>query len=217
MKTIDKATIKTIVREIKLSAHNYDDVRNIVNPRIKLCDLIPAEYAEVMLKVTRLMYKPTDKGRKGKHDEAIDHVYNMIDCNGAEFIPFREFFAHKHDKTDLYDPSVKTSFEKKTGTGDWLYCEEDDFDTCIKKYRRKKTLIRWDYVREDKGINIHIETSYKKFFDFLIAYNPEKGLSTWFVKSSRTHGEGLNEEYIWKMQEIYTSKKKIAYLHSWKG
>lgn len=217
MKTIDKNTMKTIVKEIKLTAHNHEDVRSIVNSRINLCDLIPAELADVTLKIVKLMYKPTDKGRNGKHEEAIDHVYNLIDCNGAEAVPFREFFAHKHGKTDLFDRSVKKSFEKKTGTGDWLYCEEDDFDACIAMYRRKKTLIRWDYVREDKGIDIHIETSYKKFFEYLIAYNPEKGLSTWFVKSSRTHGDGLNEEYIWKMQEIYTSKKKIAYLNSWKG
>lgn len=217
MKTIDKNTMKTIVKEIKLTAHNHEDVRSIVNSRINLCDLIPAELADVTLKIVKLMYKPTDKGRNGKHEEAIDHVYNLIDCNGAEAVPFREFFAHKHGKADLIDRSVGKSYEKKTGTGDWLYCEEDDFDTCIRMYRRKRTLIRWDYVRADKGIDIHIETTYKNLFEYLIAYNPEKGLSTWFVKSSRTHSDGLNEEFIWKMQEISTSKKKIAYLNGWKG
>lgn len=215
MKTIDKATIKNIVRDIKAGARNYQDVREIVNAEINLCDLIPAELAEITLHIARLMYNPADKGWKGKHEEAIDRVYNLIDCNGASAVAFREFFAHKHGQTDIYDRSIRSGFEKKTGTGDWLYCEEDDFEACIAMYRRKRTMIKWDYVREDKGIDIHIEASYRDFFDYLASYN-DKGLNTWFVKSSRTHkGDGLNKEYIWKMQEIYTSKKKIAYLMAW--
>lgn len=217
MKTIDKLTLQSVIDEVKATARNHEDVRRIVSAKIALTDLIPAKYANTVLKLTKLMYDPADKGRNGKHLEAADRIEIMVYCEGAEEIPFREFFAHKHDTTDLYDHDVRTGYEKKTGTGDWLYFEEDDFDACIRMYARKRTKIRWDYVREDKGINIHIETSYRKFFKYLEAYNPDKGLATWFVKSSRTHGAGMSLQYIWKMQEIMTSKKKIAYLNGWKG
>ena len=207
MKTIEKATISEIVKEIKTSARNYADVRNIINARINPCDVIPAQYAEIMLKVVKLSYNPADYGRKGKYAEAVDRI-ELLTMNGAEAIPFREFFAHRQGKTDIYDAVERTCYEKKTGTGDWLYCESGDFDECIELYRRKRTKIRWDYERADKGINIHIECSYRELFDYLTAYNPDKGLATWFIKSSRS-------EAVWKMQEIATSKKKIAYLNGW--
>lgn len=207
MKTIEKATISAIVKEIKTSARNSADVREIVNAHINLCDKIPAKYADAMLKIVKLTYSPADYGRKGKYAEAVDRI-DLLTLNGADAIPFREFFAHKQGKTDIYDSVERTSYEKKTGTGDWLYCESGNFEECIEMYRRKRTKIRWDYERADKGINIHIECSYREFFDYLTAYNPDKGLATWFVKSSRSGA-------IWKMQEISTSKKKIAYLNSW--
>lgn len=214
MKTIDRETLATIFEEVKNQPHKYENVRNIVNSRIDLCDMIPARYAEKVVKLVKLMYNPADKGRNGKTAETADRIDLMI-MNGAEEIPFREFFAHKMNKTDIYDNLERTCYEKKTGTGDWLYCEDSDFDSCIAMYRRKRTKIRWDYVRADKGIDIHIECSYREFFDYLTAYNPDKGLATWFVKSSRTHSDGLNTTYIWKMQEIMTSKKKVAYLNGW--
>lgn len=214
MKIIDKETLGAIFEEIKNQPHKYENVRAIVNSRIDLCDLIPACYATKVVKLVKLMYNPADKGRGGKTAETADRI-DLLIMNGADAIPFREFFAHKMGKTDIYDSLERICYEKKTGTGDWLYCEDNDFDACIAKYCRKRTKIRWDYVRADKGIDIHIECSYREFFDYLTAYNPDKGLATWFVRSSRTHSDGLNTTYIWKMQEIMTSKKKVAYLNSW--
>ena len=214
MKTIDKKLMQEIINEVTNAPHKYTSARAILNDRLNLCDLVPAKYADAMLRIVRKMYNPADKGANGKFAETCDRI-DLFKLNGAEFIPVREFFAHKHGQTDIYDQLERLGYEKKTGTGDWLYCEEDDFDACIAMYRRKRTLIRWDYERADKGINIHIECSYREFFDYLAAYNPEKGLATWFVKSSRTRGEGLNTQHIWKMQEIMTSKKKVAYLNAW--
>lgn len=214
MKTIDKETMQTIITEVKTTARNYADVRSIVNKYVNLCDTVPAKFAPAMLKVVKLMYNPADKGKRGKFAETSGRI-DLLILNGETAIPAREFFAHKMGKTDIYDKLNREGYEKKTGTGDWLYCEDDDFDACIASYRRKRTLIRWDYERADKGIHIHIECSYREFFDYLTAYNPDKGLATWFVKSSRTHTDGLNTAYIWKMQEIMTSKKKIAYLNAW--
>ena len=212
MKTIDRPTMQGIVDEIKATAHNFEDVRLIVNSKIDLCDLIPREFCPVTLKIVRLMYNPDDKGKDGKHKESRMHVYNLINHEGAEAVPFREFFAHKHGKTDLLDEDGKPC-EIKSGTGNWLYCEEQDFDSCIRMYRRKRTLIVWDYVRPDKGIDLHIKCTYAKLFDYLATYAPDKGLSTWFTRGGVVRN-GLNVEYVWKMQEIMTSGKKIKFLHN---
>lgn len=217
-KVITKEVLKAIVTDIKHCDADLDymKVRSIVNPRINLNDFIPAEYATLTLNIVRRMYNPKDFGWKGKHEESKDRVYNMIDCNNAELIVFREFFAHEHKDTDIYDKSIHTGFEKKTSVGNWLYYPSDDFDECIKMYSRKRTMIRWDYTREEFGIDIHIETTYKKLFEYLIAYNPKKGLSTWFKLSSRSKN-GIGNKYVWDMQDIRNSQKKIDYLMNWKG
>lgn len=170
-------------------------------------------------------------------------------ANNDGFVAVREFLKHDDGKTDYYDSVSRKAYEQKTGTGDWLRSEKaSSFSEIIKEYRRKKTLICWDYdfipVSEDMNgkksvnkymtnewkqikqertnktkkdgtpiinkqyeIHIHICTTYAKLFDYMETYG--KGLETFFKESVRSGVAGV---YVWEMQTIKNSKKKIDFL-----
>ena len=102
----------------------------------------------------------------------------------------------------------------------------------IEEYKRKTRLLRWDYdfippeetmkrgktvaynekVKGEKPqkqypIHIHCELSYRKFFEYLATY--PGGINTFFKENARSGKAGT---YIYDLQTIKNSKKKIAFL-----
>lgn len=64
-------------------------------------------------------------------------------------------------------------------------------------------------VNKQYEIHIHIETTYKKLFDYMASY--PAGLKTFFKESVRS---GLAGVYVWELQTIKNSKKKIDFLQN---
>lgn len=169
--------------------------------------LIFADAWDTMYKVRKALYNPNDYGMNGKLAEVSDRL-ELYRMNGQTKTTWSEFSAHSNGKHDITDKVEGYHIEKKTSVGDWLHSKTaSDFDRMIAEYSRKNELIRWDYTKPEKGIDIHFEYSWKEFFEILSGYN-DKGLRTWFKNTLICSGCG----YCLQMQEIQTSKKKIAYL-----
>ena len=206
--------IRYIVDGIKMyGLKDYEEVREFVNKVVEPWDEIPSEYWKVMLKVRHLMYNPADTAIKGKETEVVERLQLWRDM-GKKYARWAEFSAHDRRRKDIVDTDNGVSWDVKTtmSGGDFLYSRSSsDFNQVVKAYRRRKELIHFI----SKEYSIDIFTTWGEFFDFLIAYNPEKGLSTWFKTSPAYNGETC--ENVFKMQVIRTSKKKVAYLQSWEG
>jgi len=203
-----------------------------------LSDNVPAELVPDFIKVASVFYNRESLGYNGIMEEIKDRteLYSMI----AGHVEIREFLKHGEGKSDFYDRENKISYEKKTGCGDWLRSERSaTFEEVIAEYKRKKTLLRWDYeykankegmngaktvkkgeeeAKRKEGkkpakeydISIHIETTYKAFFDYLATY--PKGIGTFFKESTRSGVAGV---YVWELQTIKNSKKKIEFLQNY--
>ena len=212
-KIVTKADLRTIREKLMTStAQTPNIVRSIFFSVIRKYDRVPADLVPVVLKFVALMYDRDGVGYHGVISEIVDRVslYSAIDG----FVYAGEFLVHKMGVSDIYDKENRTSYEKKTGCGDWLRSETPSFSETIAIYRRKRTLIRWDYTftieskkNGQERFSIHIETSYRKLFDFLADYNGS--IETWFKENSRS---GLSGVYVWEMQTIKTSRKKAMYL-----
>ena len=162
---------------------------------------------DVMFRVRKALYNPADYGMIGKLAEVADRL-ELYRMNGQTKTTWSEFSAHSNGKHDITDKVEGYHIEKKTSVGDWLHSKTaSDFDRMIAEYSRKNERIRWDYSKPEKGIDIHFEYTWAEFFDILSGYN-DKGLRTWFKNTLVCSGCG----YCLQMQEIQTSKKKIAYL-----
>lgn len=162
---------------------------------------------DVMLRVRKALYNPADLGKDGKFAEVRDRI-ELFKDNGQTKTTWSEFSAHVTHKHDMADKVEGYYIEKKTAVGDWLHSKTaNTFDRMIAEYSRKNEHIRWDYTKPEKGIDIHFEYTWAEFFDILSGYN-DKGLRTWFKNTLVCSYNG----YCMQMQEIQTSKKKIAYL-----
>ena len=91
-------------------------------------------------------------------------------------------------------------------------------DGVRKEYERKENdRIRWDYEKtiikpaskrkpeRVISLSIHIEMTWKEFFEMLEGFNGDIG--TWFKPVKETENG-----YLFQLQEIQTSEKKIAYI-----
>ena len=79
-------------------------------------------------------------------------------------------------------------------------------DKAIKQERSNPKKVGTQYP-----IHIHIETTYKRFFDYLSLY--PSGIETFFKLSSRMKKDDDGTAYyVWQLQTIKNSKKKIAFL-----
>lgn len=211
MATITKELIQSIIDTINASPKkDYLAIRSIVNPKLNVNDDIPIEYIGVMFKIRHAMYNPADTAIKGKETEVRDRLTLFRDC-GKKTVKWLEFSAHDKRRKDIIDHENGISWDVKTTVsgGDFLYSKtSDNFDHVVNCYRRRKEYI--NYKNDEYGIDIFCP--WDVFFDYLIAYNPEKGLSTWF----RTNGKKVGEtcETVFQMQVVRTSKKKVAYLQA---
>ena len=239
----------------RLEAH-HARLETIIN-RFRVCffshfllgDSVPNTdgLVERFQQYAEMFYDPSALGYNGIIYEIKKRTSLYAENDG--FVSVREFLKHEDGKTDYYDGINRKAYEQKTGTGDWLRSEKScTFSDIIKEYRRKRTLICWDYdfipesedmngkkcvnkywsnekkqsaqertnktrkdgtpiINKQYEIHIHICTSYAKLFDYMETYG--KGLETFFKESVRSGVAGV---YVWEMQTIKNSKKKIDFL-----
>lgn len=221
---------------------NRNDFRKLFFSSFRLSHAVPASLVPFFLKVSAKFYDKSDFGYNGIMEEIKDRAEIMVKNNG--YVLVRDFLKHGEEETDFYDSSIRTAYEKKTGCGDWLTSTESTtFEEIIKEYSRRRRLIRWDYdyipktgkmtgkksvdktlseeeqkVKQERTkkkaqnefpVHIHIETSYKRLFEYMATY--PAGLKTFFKESIRS---GVAGTYIWELQTIKNSKRKIAFLEN---
>lgn len=209
-------------------AKNPYDVRKGIFAEVTEETIVPEEYISIFRKITRHCYSTvshmkTDDGKiiryhnggydgiQAEIDDRISMKYDNGDC-----IIVKDFFKAPADVADLYDSITGKTYEKKTGAGTWLY-GTGSFDDIVKKYRRKRKLLKWDFDhvpvpgrKQDYPCNIHILTSYRLFFDFLATY--PAGVKSFFKYKKGRSAEAGKELY--DLQTVYSSKTKIAFLES---
>jgi hypothetical protein len=240
--------VRTAVQAVKTHDEKIKAFRSVFFHHFHLSDSVPVSLVPTFVNFAKKFYDTASTGYNGIIEEITDRVYLYSDIDGSVLV--REFLKHGDGKSDFYDKENRVSYEKKTGCGDWLRSERyDTFDDVIEEYRRKKTLIRWDYdfvpasddmtgkksvnnkytdeqkailqertktkkngekvVNKQYEVHLHIETSYKNFFDYLSTY--PAGIKTFFKESTRSGVAGV---FVWEMQTIKNSKKKIAFLQA---
>lgn len=235
------ATIRNCSYAEKLKAY-----RACFFEHFRLSDMVPASLVPAFIRFAERFYDRSSTGYNGIMEEIKERVLLYADIDG--FVYVREFLKHGAKQTDIYDKENRVSYEKKTGTGDWLRSERcNTLEETVMEYRRKKTRLLWDYdftpisedmagkksvnnnmteeekrlaqertktkkdgskvVNKQYAVHIHINTTYKKFFDYLETY--PSGLKTFFKESSRSGVAGV---YVWELQTIKNSRKKIEFL-----
>ena len=244
--------VQSIINALKKDGASSDELlkafRSCFFHHFRLSDSVPAKLVPVFVRFAEKFYDSSALGYNGIIEEIKDRteMYALIDGK----VLVREFLKHGDGKSDFYDKENRTSYEKKTGCGDWLRSEKSfTFEEVIEEYKRKRTLIRWDYeytarvdgmtgkksvnnnltdeekqkaqerikkhkdgtpiVNKEYSICIHIETTYKKLFEYMETY--PAGLKTFFKESKRS---GIAGVFVWEMQTIKNSKKKIDFLQN---
>ena len=208
MKRIDKVLAMEIATTILTAEKkDYMSVRHVLKDYdVTPTTQIAAEAFPIMAKLAKWTYSPADKGRNGKHVEAVKRIRLKFDC-GASFTYWHEFFAHKATEKDIIDSDNKINYESKTSVGDFNRCQYGTLEQMRKAYERKTNdLLDWDYP----SAKLHVICTWKEFFQYLEGYN-DKGLATWYKSNVKLTNHG----YIFSLQEIKTSKKKLAYLQAW--
>jgi len=215
---ITKSIYSLLISELStMENKTTENARKLIFSAISKNDIIPDELIIPVKKlVLTVMYDRTGKGYKGivneieKRIETIRYTEKVLNWGG---IPFSEFLLRRLGSTDTVDFDNHSGFEEKSGCGNWLYSYNGSFDETVKMYRRKKTIIRWDYQFDvdtkkngKEHFNIYIETTYKLFFDFLSDYSG--GFKTWWKENARS-GNGC---FVWELQNIPSSRKKAVYL-----
>ena len=222
MAIITKDTVKKLVVSVKTAQYEKGspEMKNLIFSIINRNDYVPVSLVPYVEKVfIGFYYDKSGFGYNGVKNEIHKRIETIMYTEKAQEkgICVADFLLHKQGKTDTYDSDNKVCYEEKSGCGNWLYSENPVFDEVVKEYRRKRTLIRWDYTfivetkKEGKQVyHIFIETTFARLFDFLSDF--EKGFATWFKENSKS---GLTGLYCWEMQTIKTSKKKADYLATW--
>ena len=140
--------VQPVITEAKKSGLSTDEkiklYRSVFFHNFRLSDTVPSSLVNAFFRFAEKFYDKSSFGYDGIMEEIKDRVYLYSSIDG--FVAVREFLKHGDGKTDIYDKKERICYEKKTGTGDWLRSERfDSFDDVIMEYRRKRTLIRWDY------------------------------------------------------------------------
>lgn len=159
----------------------------------------------LMFTIRAGLYKTDDTGAHGSKSEVNERLKDF-QSQGKDCIPWSEFSKHSANRKDRRNNGY--NIEEKTGVAgaDMLRCEVNDFDKAIRNYKRRKELIH--FHNEKYGFDIL--TTWSRFFELLEQYN-DKGLQTWFNVNGVKRNPSA-KYYIFQMQVIRTSKKKIAYL-----
>jgi len=181
--------------------------RYMVSKVLQFDTILHVSLWKLAIQVRIAIVNPRDTGAKGKIAEVVERLQTMK-RNGTTETTWSEFFAHSQNVADIIDEATGTTIESKTGVAgaDFLRSESSDFCKAVEEYRHLEELLHF----HNKEYEFDILCTWSEFFDYLSAYN-NKGLNTWFdtVPSKRS-----GKLYIYKMQVIKTSKKKIKYLQS---
>lgn len=218
---LTKTEIKNLVKAVKTAneekhvAKGSQEMKDLIFQYVKKNDSVPAEYAEIMIKIfCGYYYSKAGTGWHGVANEIVKRIHEIMYTEKAQEkgIAIIDFMLHKQGTTDTYDSDNRICYEEKSGCGNWLYAKDaTTLEGVRAEYEKKtRTLIRWDYkftVKTKKeGLqeyHIYIVTSFKRFFAFLSEF--DKGFDTWWKLNSKGG-------YCWEMQTIKTSKKKADYL-----
>lgn len=181
--------------------------RYMVSKVLQFDTILHVSLWKIALQIRLAIVNPKDTGAKGKLAEVIERLQTMK-RNGTTETTWSEFFAHGQHVADIIDEATGASIECKTGVAgaDFLRSTSSDFSKAVEEYRKSDELLHF----HNKEYSFDILCTWGEFFDYLASYN-DKGLSTWFdtIPSKRS-----GKLYIYKMQVIKTSKKKIKYLQS---
>ena len=229
--------VKAFISDTK-TVKNREDFRTVFFNHFKSGYIVPVEMFPFFLKCAKKFYNPDSTGYNGIISEITERI-RIAEKNGKTLFisDFLKHIGTKTDLYDsairkAYE--LKTGCGDWLVSRDAITLEQ-----VITEYTRKTRLIKWDYVfvPEDKHmtgrksvsegnetgaqksnpkkigyqypINIHIETTYRKLFEYMRLY--PAGIGTFFKESVRTDYNG-NTTHIWQMQTIKNSKKKIAFL-----
>jgi len=186
--------------------HDFMTVRAIVRDYgVEPTTQIATDAFAIMAKIAGWTYNPADKGRNGKHREVVKRLKLKV-AAGATFTYWAEFFAHKTDEKDMIGLDG-LNYESKTSVGDFNRCQFSSLEQMRACYERKvNDRLDWDYP----AAKLHVVCTWAEFFSYLESYN-DKGLTTWYKSNVKLSNHG----YIFSLQEIKTSKKKLAYLQAW--
>jgi len=209
--TLEK--LRDIIGQVNNSKNrDFKALRIIVNSQIAPDDEIPVEAWGTMLKLRHLLYNPADSAIYGKETEVRDRL-RLLRSEGKQFVKWREFSAHDRRRADIISHETGRHWDVKTTVsgGNFLYSKTtSDFEKVVQAYSRRTEWI--NYKNEEYGIDIFC--SWKDFFDYLRGYN-DKGLSTWFFTKPSVSLYGEITEYVFKMQVVRTSQKKLNYLRNY--
>lgn len=96
--------------------------------------------------------------------------------------------------------------EDKSGAGNWLYTYKTTLAEALEEYRQRKEWIRWQIPEYD----INFICPWPVFLDILAEYNPKKGVFTFF--NSHVYQDAKSGKNVFHLQEVTTSKRKLAWL-----
>lgn len=224
---ITKSIMQEIITDAKTATTHYE-VRKAIFNHCKRSDIVPETLINPFRKITRHCYSSVshetlvDGTVRRYHNAGYDGIMTEIDdrlalkLDNNDEIIVADFFKAPGNKVDIYDSFRKQGYERKTGTGTWLY-GTGSFEDIVKAYRRKRRLLVWDYVHEpkkgrknDNPIDIHICTTFRLFFDYLSTY--PTGINTFFkYKVGRSATAGIE---MYDIQTIHNSRKKIEFLEN---
>ena len=183
------------VRSVAVSHHaHYGTLlvkfRNTFFRHFLLSDSVPEKLVPVFVKFAENFYDKSSFGYHGIIEEIKDRT-ELYALNDG-FVPVREFLKHGEGKTDCYDSVERIAYEKKTGCGDWLRSETaTTFDEIIKEYRRKRTLIRWDYDFVPTSEDMNGKKSVNKYWSNEHKHNAQE-------RTKKTKKDGspiINKQY----------------------
>lgn len=140
--------VQNVIEAVEAASGSYEEkikaFRSCFFRHFFLSDKVPSSLVPTFIRFSEKFYDKSSVGYTGIIEEIADRVILYSEIDG--FVLVREFLKHGEGKTDIYDKENRTSYEKKTGCGDWLRSEKyNTFEEVIQEYRRKRTLIRWDY------------------------------------------------------------------------
>lgn len=105
------------------------------------------------------------------------------------------------------DNSVRgITIEDKSGAGNWLYTDKSTLEEALEEYRQRKEWIRWQIPDYD----ICYICPWSVLLDILAEYNPKKGVYTFF--NTHVYKDAVSGKNVFHLQEVKTSKKKLAWL-----
>ena len=202
------------IRKTSISHHaHYETMlvkfRNVFFRHFFLSDKVPSNLVPVFQKFAENFYDKTSTGYNGIIEEVKDRTSLYSDIDG--FVLVREFLKHEDGKTDIFDKQERISYEKKTGCGDWLRSERSSsFEEVIAEYRRKKTLIRWDYDFVPSSEDMNGKKSVNKYWT-----NEKKQNAQERTKMKKDGTPVVNKQYEIHIHIETTYKNLFDYMETY--